>query len=61
MVEAINERFDRLPEWAKWMAIPTYFVIGVFIVALYPLYAILSVIINVIKPSTKQGEEHETR
>jgi hypothetical protein len=44
MVEAINERFNRLPEWAKWMAIPTYFVIGVFIVALYPFYIIFKAI-----------------
>lgn len=44
MVDIINQRFDRLPDWAKWMTIPTYFVIGVVIVALYPFYALLATI-----------------
>lgn len=44
MVDIINQRFDRLPDWAKWMTIPTYFVIGVLIVALYPFYGIFKII-----------------
>ena len=44
MVEAINERFETLPNWAKWASIPIYFVIGVVIVALYPFYVIFKAI-----------------
>jgi len=44
MVEAINQRFESLPSWAKWMTIPTYLVIGVFIVALYPFYGLFKII-----------------